>query len=391
MEYIYTADASLKWNMALHQVEEACAKKRVPGAVQRDGDWLIPANARRPMSRLCPFLSMTDLYSAPGSADQVAQALPPDETLLFSAQIAYYRGDIDIACAASRSLLNQASDFNTHIGTGMILSLAAMYRGDKRLWQESMSYIEAAPCHNAEDEEQRSFWLAAASSAIYDTRSFPAWFQRGSFEHLPVDSYPSAYFFYIKQLLVYCQETAVLWKLNSEQLNLLKVIPAIAEPLISQVHADGALIAEIYLRLLCAIGLHDCGDDALASFHLDQAIELALPDRLFSPLAEYRRQLHFLMDDRLREISPEALIKVRALNKRLLQGWVKLHNTVLTRTVSNELTVREHDVARLAAVGLSNKEIAERLHLSMNTIKQALHNVMSKTNAKSRRELHKHL
>ncbi|MBQ9535876.1 MAG: hypothetical protein IJU78_08535 [Clostridia bacterium] len=391
MEYIYTAEASVKWNMTLYQVEEACRKKRIPGALEQNGDWLVPADARRPVSRCCPFLSMTNLYSAPGSADHVAEVLPPDEALLFRAQLAYYRGEIDVACAASRRCLNQDSDLNTHIGTGMILSLVAMYRGDKHLWQEAMSYIEAAPCHNTEDEEQRLFWLAAASSAIYDTKSFPDWFQRGSFEHLPVDSYPSAYFFYIKQLLVFCQETAVLWKLDSKQLSTLRVIPAIAEPLISQAQADGALLPEIYLRLLCAVGLHDCGDAALASIHVDRAIELALPDRLLSPLAEYRRQLHFLMDDRLRKISPEAVSKVRALNKKLLHGWVKLHNAVLDRTVSNELTVREHEVARLATVGLSNQEIAERLNLTVSTIKQTLHNVMNKTDTKNRRELNKHL
>lgn len=51
------------------------------------------------------------------------------------------------------------------------------------------------------------------------------------------------------------------------------------------------------------------------------------------------------------------------------------------------LTRREQDVARLAAAGLHDPEIAERLHLSVHTVKQYLRTAYAKVGARSRVDL----
>ena len=51
---------------------------------------------------------------------------------------------------------------------------------------------------------------------------------------------------------------------------------------------------------------------------------------------------------------------------------------------SSELTEREMDVLRLLAKGLSDKEICEQLHLSFNTVRYHVDNLMSKTGQTSR-------
>jgi DNA-binding CsgD family transcriptional regulator len=43
------------------------------------------------------------------------------------------------------------------------------------------------------------------------------------------------------------------------------------------------------------------------------------------------------------------------------------------------LTAREREVAALIADGLSNKEIATRLHLSVGTVKYHVHQILEKT------------
>ena len=125
----------------------------------------------------------------------------------------------------------------------------------------------------------------------------------------------------------------------------------------------------------------------MAAAHLDRAIELALPDKLFSPFAEYRRPMDFLMDERLEAQDPQALQEVKRLNKKLLDGWVTMHNQVLQRTKTNDLTIREREVSRLAVSGFTNLEIAEQLHISINTVKQALRHAMDKTGCNKRSEL----
>ena len=54
---------------------------------------------------------------------------------------------------------------------------------------------------------------------------------------------------------------------------------------------------------------------------------------------------------------------------------------------STELTERELDVLRLLAEGLTDREIAERLYLSLSTVRYHVNNLISKTGQSSRTEL----
>jgi len=52
---------------------------------------------------------------------------------------------------------------------------------------------------------------------------------------------------------------------------------------------------------------------------------------------------------------------------------------------------REWQTARLAAYGLSNKEIADRMGVTVNGVKQALRMVMNKIGAESRSDIGKYI
>ena len=64
-----------------------------------------------------------------------------------------------------------------------------------------------------------------------------------------------------------------------------------------------------------------------------------------------------------------------------------LHNAVLQRNATNVWTVREREIVKLAVRGLTNKQIAERLRISVNTVKQRLGVAMEKVNVKKRKDL----
>lgn len=409
MKYMTIKEAAEKWKIGSRAITMHCNAGRIAGAHKRGNLWLIPTTAEKPLDRRfkeapkaeavrvadaplprqCPFLIMSDIYATPGSAESVAETLEPQAAMLFRAQLAYYRGEIDKVYASSRFLLEQRGGYNMQIGAGMLLSLCAMYRGDVALWKEARTHIEAAPCCDAQARQQLAFWLAGTDSAIHDISNFPEWFRHGTFDPLPKDAFALARFFYVKYLYILCYEAGAIRGAHKEGVYLARFLPAVTGPLVSQSAVEGNLLVEIYLRLLCAIMWHDCGNDAQAITHLDRAIQLALPDKLYSPLAEYRKPLDFLMEERLREICPEAVQKVRTLNRQLLGGWVKLHNAVLNRTVSNELTIREREVAKLASFGLSNKEIAEWLHITLGSVKQTIQLALDKTGAQNRRSLGK--
>lgn len=407
MQYITAAQAAEKWGLTVRRIQDLCRKDKIHGAVRWGRDWMIPNDAHRPqdrrrkiqvhevhdlpqLPRKNPAIAMSNIYHVPGTADAVAEGLSnrPEAAKLFRAQIAYCRGEIGESCTLAQQLLEGKCGHDLQIGSGLILANCAITMGNMELWNTARQAVQSAPCHGVRDRYAVDFWAAAVESEIRETATFPPWFQRGSFDVLPGDSFPGARMYYLRLLYLLGHEYALGHRGEPDAQTKMSLFSCVAEPLIAQNHKEGAIISEIYTRLICASSYHDLGNDPMAFHHLDLAIKLALPDRLYMPLAEYRRQLDFLMDERLALQDPEAVAKVRQLNKQFLEGWTVLHNSQRGRTVSNALTTREREVAKHAAFGLSNKEIAERLNISVNTVKQSLRTAMDKTGAIRRSDLY---
>ncbi len=395
MYSITVKEAAQKWGVTTRRVQDLCKQGRIPGAQRWERTWMIPAEAPYPvrddvniMPRKTPFLDMTDLYSVPGTADQCTAALAghPQVQALFAAQIAYSRGQIDRAY----ELASQAPHgFYATLGSGMIWSLCAMWRGDMKLWQRARAHILSAPGKTDEERDIMAMTIAAADSAIRHTEDYPEWFRRGQFGILPADAHPAASVYYLKYLLFVAQDVAMnkLYRENVNGMNLMRFLPYLVEPMITQTVTDRALLPEIYLRLLIAIIYQDLGQKMLAIEHLDRAIALALPDRLLGTLAEHRRQLGSLLDQRLELADPEALKALKQLHKQLADGFLIVHNQVLQRNVTGILSQREREVAKLVAFGLTNSEIAQRLHLSVASVKSIITVIRNKTGIESRSEL----
>ena len=157
------------------------------------------------------------------------------------------------------------------------------------------------------------------------------------------------------------------------------MIPFTLEPMIAQASADESVIAEIYLRMTCAAVYHNSGNDTQAIYHIDRAIALALPDKLYGLLAEYGRVLDSLLEQRLSRIDEQAWQEVNALYRVYNAGWSKLSGAVRGKTIATTLSPKEREVAKLAAFGMKNGEIALALHMSVSAVKQAINNVTNKT------------
>ncbi len=410
-ERITVKEAAEKWNITVRRVQELCKKGLIPGAERFGLNWMIPAGAARPLDgrskagkaakaapdahrslvRFSPFLDMTDLYHKPGTADECIAALSyhPEAQALFAAEIAYSRGEIDKVYERARYFLEKKSGMYAVLSGGLLLSLAAMWKGDIQLWNEARMHICQAPCRDDVDRDILALTLAAADSAIRNTDDFPDWFIRGCFDNLPRDAHPAARVYYTKHLLISAQDLAMG---NTAYdgvygFGLMKTLPYIVEPMISQMVVDKVIMAEIYLRLIVTIAYHQYGDDKNAAFHLDKAIRLCLTDGLYGPLVEHRRQLGLFLDDRLGMIDPDALKRVKTLHKQLHTGWTKIHNAITERQVQVTLTVREREVARLAAFGMTDAQIAKQLSLSTHTVSSLINFAKNKAGVSNREEL----
>lgn len=402
MYAITVKEAAKKWGVTTRRVQDLCKQGRIPGAQRWERTWMIPQDAlypteqtahieSLPMPRKSPFLDMTDLYNAPGSADESIAALEgqPEAQQLLAAQIAYCRGQIDKVYDHIQFFLDAHSGFYAVLGGGMLLSLCAMWRGDLPLWQKARQHMLEAPCKNDADRDIVTMSIAAADSAIRHTEDFPEWFRRGRFGILPPDAHPAASVYYVKYLLFVAQDVAMqkLYRENVNGMNLMRFLPYLIEPLITQASVERTVLPEIYLRLLCATVYKDLGNMEFANAHIDRAIALALPDDLLGVLAEHRRQLGSALDDRLALVDQNSLKRLKELHKQLTVGWAKLHNAVLARRVSTVLSPREREVAKLVAFGLTNSEIAQQLHLSVASVKSIVAMIRNKTGIVSRSEI----
>jgi DNA-binding NarL/FixJ family response regulator len=94
----------------------------------------------------------------------------------------------------------------------------------------------------------------------------------------------------------------------------------------------------------------------------------------------------------IKDVTPSELIRAVRLvasgetyvDPRVAGGWLRRRSMTSRRTDLNELSVRETEVIRLIAEGLSNKEISARLNLSEKTIKNHISRIFSKLNIYAR-------
>ncbi len=404
MKKITAQEAAEKWDISLRRVQDYCKKGKIPGAERFGSNWMIPASAARPadgrtkaaraerqeklssnmpMPRKTPFLHMTDLYNTPGDAEGSVEDLAdnPEAQTLLAAEIAYSRGQIDKVYDSAYYLLHKHSGFYAVISAGMLLALCAIWRGDLNMWRQAKIHIAEAPAKNDADRDIVSFSITAIDSMLYNVSDFPEWFKIGRFEMLHRDSLPSAKVFYAKYLYAtaYAVATKQVEMEGVRGLSLMSMLPNTVEPMISQAMADNSVIAEIYLRMTCAAIYHNSGNDQEAIYHIDRAIALALPDKLYGLLAEYGRVLDALLERQLSKVDPEAWQAVSRLYRIYNAGWSRLSGSVRGKNIATTLAPKEREVAKLAAFGMKNSEIAAALYMSVSAVKQAINNVSNKT------------
>lgn len=76
---------------------------------------------------------------------------------------------------------------------------------------------------------------------------------------------------------------------------------------------------------------------------------------------------------------PALLNKFKEIKKRFISGWTILRQVIYTGGLpAGFLSPREHEVAKLAAEGLRNREIATRLKVTENTVRAHLRVIFQK-------------
>ena len=400
MDFISIDEAAKRWGLSKRFVQVLCANGRIDGATRLGRAWMIPHNAKKPIDgrtktarakrdadmplpRKTPFLYMTDLYHTPGTADAVGESLAynHEAQVLFEAEVAYSRGEIDKVYESANYLLGKHSGFYAVLSAGMLLAMCAVWKGDINMWRRAKIHISEAPAKCEYDRDTMQLAISAVDIMLYNVQSFPKWFQIGCFEPIHKDAYPAAKVYYAKFLyaVAYSVATGALKLPGAEGLYVMTSVPYTLEPMICWANEKNTVMSEIYLRLTCAAVYHNYGNDTQAIRHIDQALSLALPDKFYGVLAEYCRALDSLMEKRLSLVDEEAWKEVKSLYKTYNEGWSKLSGAVRGKNILTTLSDKEREIAKLAAFKMSNQEIADNLNLSLPVVKQAIRIISEKS------------
>ena len=395
MKLITVKEMSKKWNLSERRIQMLCNDNRVAGAVRFGKAWMIPEDAviikkvveevpSMPMPKKTPFLDMTNIYDEPGQAEKCAKKLfnNPEAYALFEALIAYRRGEIDKVYQKARYFLSSHSGFYAIIGGGMLLAFCAIWLGDFNLWNEAKRHVCEAPSSTQDERDIISLSLAIIDSSVYDNKDYPSWFKKGNFEILPPESHPAAKVYYAKYLYLSAFGIASkqLTMEGIEGLALMKMITHVLEPLITQAVVDRTIIPEIYLRLSCAVAYHNTLAKEQATYHIDKAITLALADGLYGILTEYIRHFDGFLEERIRIKDPLALIKIEELYQTYSKGWVNLNGAVKNKYLKEDLTQKEHEIAKLTVFGYDVEKIANMQNIGVEEVKEIIITIMKKMN-----------
>ena len=161
----------------------------------------------------------------------------------------------------------------------------------------------------------------------------------------------------------------------------------------ASLHLDDRLISLSTRNFMC-VGLALCylaiGAIPRAAEWLEQSLSLAEQDKNYTFLACFRKYLSVLfLLPTIRKKHGRAIEEIRALDIHYTKAEESRIFFMLEKHPEQmyELTDREQEVARLAAAGMRNKEIAAKLCISEETVKSHIRSIFSKTNIDRRSKL----
>lgn len=154
------------------------------------------------------------------------------------------------------------------------------------------------------------------------------------------------------------------------------------ESLLSSGRLQNNLLFTIYAQIYIAGAYSRLGNHEAALTSIKQVLDLIETDRLYMPLVENYEYIATPLEN----VTDRDLTSVH----ELALSWQKHKKKMKSIFPGNRLellTKREHEIINLAMTGKNNREIAEVLYVTGNTIKRAMWVIYGKLGINSREEL----
>ncbi|HCF70854.1 MAG TPA: helix-turn-helix transcriptional regulator [Syntrophomonas sp.] len=326
-----------------------------------------------------------EFHVEPGEAEREAKALEEyiaiyskltnghgsGADVLFRAELAYHRGGINEAEILSyKAVFLAESNWQNIVQFGATLYLAdvALNKMDTAGWQNTIVSMERVASFSSEDTFVSRGVLdivrGVLLNELQDQTSIADWLKRTDFDgqRLLAPMTNNAIFVHLSFLMH-----------QGEYARVIGIGSAILES-----GSRPNPFQEALLMLIMAVSCKAMDNHTKACEMVNRVAELLLPDGLIFPLVAYSWRLGEMVNEMIEQEYPQFVEVYQTVRERFGMGWTTLNEAVCRGELPADLTAREYEVAKLAAEGLRNSEIAEKLVITESTVRAHLRVIFQK-------------
>lgn len=295
---------------------------------------------------------------------------------VMKAEILLNRGDFkeaEILCYKAIYMSESRKQYNIYLCAIFVMLRIAIIHGDFPKFNGTLKMLkEKIKPHKLD----RAIDLIEGFifSNIGQIELIPSWLSSGNIEKegLSYLTVPYANTIYGKTLF-----------LKGEYLKLL----GISQQFLEDASTFSNVYSYVYTYIHMAAANLKLGERNLAIEYLKSALDIAIPDKLYIPFVENGEYiLEILKEVKQDELYKNQIQDILELYNEYKDGIEKIRALSMLNKIP-QMTERELEVAKLAAKNLTNKEIAEQLYISQNTVKFYLKSIFSKLSITSRSKL----
>ena len=338
------------------------------------------------------YLQLSTFHIETGAADEEADLLEDFISIysqltgghgtgadtLFRAELSFFRCDTAQAeIYAHRTVFISESRQQKviQIGAVRLLAVIALLKADLTGWKRIVDEVEYTTFGSVQNTVLFRMMLDAVHGSLMaqlrEYERIADWLKNPGFTSLQL---PAA--IYIKAVETYGYYLLGKGE-NAQLIGFLQSVP----------FDKNTPFPEHFRLLTIAAGYSASGNTEKAVECIDTAAKIALPDSMLHCFAGFSLLVNGLSDEVIKTCYPDFLILFKQYKKQYFTGWFSFYKAMAKSDLPDALTGREREIAELAAEGLRNIEIAERLFLSEHTVRAHLRSIYQKLDIDRRSKL----
>ena len=391
MEYMTVVDAAARWGVSPRLVHKYLQDGRIRSAARFGSAWMIPADAAKPgdprrertrpqnflPSDLAHLIQAFAIFMSRDKPYRILHAVSRERPRrIHEGALAYARGDFARTIECYRQ---SEGDNAAKLAASPFAIAAAISAGEYSFYTEVETF-----CKGIVQADIRSdvtafaeLSLATAYLGAGAPNMAPGWLKDGDFTALPAQANPSAAF-----------QRAQYFRWIGEPPSML----AVAQTALAFCDSpQGTSFLGTYYRMMCAAACYALSRTEDAKRWLLSAMRISLPHGFITPFAEMIPLFGGMLERSLEQEFPAQYSAVMKQWQRTFTNWIAFHNRFTRDNITLILSLREYQMALLAARGMPNADIAKRFHMSVGRLKIIMHGIYGKLFVRNRKELSQYI